>query len=80
MMGHNCSIEAASYQKKEKMTNTTAPSCKALLLPILVVSSVCMFSVNVVDHVPVPHTPAINIETPSSPIALLTTPRVKGED
>ena len=60
------------------MTNTAAPSCKALLLPILVVSRVCMFSVNVVDPVPVPHTPAIKVEIPSSPIPLLTTPRVGG--
>jgi hypothetical protein len=64
--------------KNEKMTNKAAPSCKALRLAILVVSRVCMFSVNVVDPVPVPHTPAMKVEIPSSPIPLLTTPRVGG--
>ena len=64
--------------KNEKMTNKAAPSCKALRLAILVVSRVCMFSVNVVDPLPVPHTPAMTVEIPSSPIPLLTTPRVGG--
>lgn len=58
------------------MTNRTAPNCKALLLAILVFSRVCMFSVRVVEPVPVPHTPAIRVEIPSKPIPLLTTPRV----
>ena len=64
--------------KNEKMTNKAAPSCKALRFAILVVSRVYMFSVNVVDPVPVPHTPAMKVEIPSSPIPLLTTPRVGG--
>ena len=60
------------------MTSKAAPSCKALLLAILVVSRVWMFAVNVVDPVPVPHSPAIKVEIPSRPIPLLTTPRVGG--
>jgi hypothetical protein len=64
--------------KNEKMINKAAPSCKALLLAILVISRVCMFSVNVVDPAPVPHNPAIKVVTPSRPIPLLTTPRVGG--
>lgn len=60
------------------MTSKAPPSCKALLLAILVVSRVWMFSVNVVDPVPVPHSPAIKVQIPSRPIPLLTTPRVGG--
>lgn len=68
--------ECCILPKNEKMTNRTAPNCKALLLAILVFSRVCMFSVRVVEPVPVPHTPAIRVEIPSKPIPLLTTPRV----
>lgn len=55
-----------------------APICKAFLLPILVTSMVCMFSVKVVDPVPVPQSPASILEIPSKPMALLTIPGVGG--
>lgn len=55
-----------------------APATKAFLLPIFVTSRVCIFSVSVVEPMPVPHSPARMLEIPSKPIPLLTTPGVGG--
>nr|GLL18919.1 RNA polymerase II transcription factor B subunit 4 [Ipomoea trifida] len=63
---------------KEKRIKKTDPSCRALRLATLVTSIVCTFSVNVVDAVPVPQSPASILQNPSKPIPRLTIPGVGG--
>lgn len=63
---------------KEKRIKKIDPSSRALRLATLVTSIVCTFSVNVVDAVPVPQSPASILQNPSKPIPLLTIPGVGG--
>lgn len=63
---------------KEKRIKQTAPTSTTLRLATFVISIVCIFSVKVVDPVPVPQSPANVLQKPSSPSPLLTIPRVGG--
>lgn len=71
-------IAGSSLPTNEKRISNDAPNSRAFLLATLVTSMVCIFSVIVVDPVPVPQSPANILANPSKPIPLLTTPGVGG--
>lgn len=62
----------------EKRIMRTAPISAALRLATFVILIVCTFSVNVVEPVPDPQSPANILQNPSNAIPLLTTPGVGG--
>lgn len=70
--------QTATLPTNENRINSAAPSCRAFLDAILVISRVCIFSVSVTDPVPVPQSPASKLANPSMPIPLLTIPGVGG--
>lgn len=73
-----CFIAKTILPINENMIKTTAPSSKALLLAIFVVSIVWIFSVKVDEPVPEPQSPASILQKPSNAIPLLTIPGVGG--
>lgn len=77
---HNLTLTTLCFTLpiNEKKIRRTAPSSTALRLATFVMSTVCIFSVNVVDPVPEPQTPANILQKPSSAIPLLTIPGVGG--
>lgn len=62
----------------EKRIKKTAPRTRALWLATFVILMVWTFSVNVVEPVPEPQSPASILQKPSNAIPLLTIPGVGG--